>query len=415
VADGRARVRNLERRGTVPLFADDLTVDVDGRGYRTNLVLADRVTGPLLPRLRVDLDDPAPIPGDLADSLRRLLPPAVRRSNRRVDAALDRFVAAVRAPAPAPRRRRGVRPRRLEFHLSYACDNHCQFCSEDDRLARWRSAPVTAREVRRTLSSHARAGGDHVLFTGGEPTLHPALVHALQLARSLGMRTAIGTSGQRLGDKTFAARVLPYLDELSLSLHGADAASHDDATGRLGSFEQLMAARGHAAALAPHLPVAANAVITRRNVGALPEIVALCAEKRIDRLLVSSVAPEGAALRRYRQLVVPLERWRDLAPEAVARGDDAGVRLRFFGLPLCALGDARVRSNDLYYDARVTVERSRGPRGSVRLGHVVTRYPRRGRRWTRRCRPCRYREVCGGVFRAYVERFGDDEIRPIQG
>jgi len=413
--EGRARVRNLERRGTVPLFADDLTVDVDGRWYRTNLVLADRVTHALLPRLRVDPDDPGPPPADLAARLEALLPAAVRRANRRVDAALDRFVAALRSPPRPPRRAASARPRRLEFHLSYACDNRCEFCSEDDRLARWRAAPVTAREVRRTLRSHARAGGDHVLFTGGEPTLHPAFAHALRLARSLGMRTAVGTGGQRLADRTFAARVLPHLDELSLSIHGPDAGLHDASTGRPGSFDRLMVARDHAAALAPRLPVVANTVVTRRNVDRLGEVVALCAARGVGRLLVSSVAPEGAALRRYPELAVPLARWRALAPALVADGDRAGVRLRFFGLPLCALGDARVRSNDLYYDARVTVERARGPAGSVRLSHVITRHPRRGRRWTRRCRGCHYRQVCGGVFRAYVECFGDDEIRPIRG
>ena len=416
VAEGRARVRNLNRRGSVPLFADDLTLDVDGTFYRTNLVLADRFTRPLLPELRVDPAAPAPVPRDLHTRLEALLPKAVRRSNRRVDAALDRFVVALRAspprpPRPEPRRR----PTRLEFHLSYTCDNDCVFCSEADRLRRWRASPVTATEVRRTLLSHARAGGEHVLFTGGEPTLHPALPFALRLARELGLRTAVGTSGQRLGDAGYAARVLPHLDELSLSLHGADAATHDASTGRSGSFARLLATRGHARELAPGLSPAANAVVTRHNAEQLEGIVSLCGELNVGRLLLSNVAPEGAALGRYEDLAVPLERWRRQAAGLVALGDRAGVRLRFFGLPLCALGDARMRSNDLYYDARVTVERARGPRDSVRLSHVATRHPRRGRRWTRRCRTCRYREVCGGVFRAYLERFGDHEIRPIEG
>ncbi len=418
IRGGHADLRNLHRRGAVPLFADDLTLDTDGAVYRTNLVLADRFTAPLLPSLRSDVTAPLPIPPDLGSRLDALLPAPVRSSNRAVDRVLTAFVDRLREPARVGPRVAPTRPRRpprLEFHLSYACDNRCEFCSEDDRLARWRDVPVTAREVRRVLHSHARAGGDHLLLTGGEPTLHPVFPYTVELAQRLGFRVAVGTNGARLCDPPFASRVLPLLAELSLSIHGADAATHDASTRRAGSFEQLMATRSNAARLTPALAVAANTVVTARNAGQLEEVVTLCAEQGIGRLLVSSVAPEGAALRSYGTLAVPLARWRALAPRLVAAGDAQGVRLRFFGLPLCALGAVRTRSNDLYYDARATVERARGTRGSVRLSHVITRHPRRGRRWTRRCRGCRYREVCGGVFRAYVERFGDHEIEPITG
>ena len=60
-----------------------------------------------------------------------------------------------------------------------------------------------------------------------------------------------------------------------------------------------------------------------------------------------------------------------------------------------------------------TVERQRGPGGSVRLGSIVTRRPTRNRRYVRACRGCGYRDLCGGVFEAYVDHFGDGEIDPI--
>ena len=166
---GEARLRNLERHGVVPLFNDDITVDADGQVYRTNLVLADRLTKPLLEQLRGS-PRPPPLPADLREQLEGLLTPAVRRSNRRVDSSLDRFVALLTAPpqtAAAPGRGPtgaatgrggGVRPSRLEFHLSYACTNRCAFCSEAHRLERWSGHPVCASDVRRTLLSHARAG-----------------------------------------------------------------------------------------------------------------------------------------------------------------------------------------------------------------------------------------------------------------
>jgi len=412
---GEVRVRNLERRGSMPLFNDALTMDCDGRLYRTNLVLSGRFAGPLARELAAEASSAPPLPGDLRLRLERTLTPAVRRSNARLDAALQRLVELLTRPASSPAAAVGNgRPARLEFHIAYECDNHCAFCSEADRLASWHRHPVTAREIRRTLRSHARAGGEHVNFTGGEPTRHPAFHYALDRARALGLRTYVGTNGSALAGRRFADRAMPRIDELSLSIHGSRAGLHDALTGRPGSFDALMQTRAHARNH-PDLSLFANTVVTTRNVEDAGQVVALCADLEIPRLLLSNVAPEGRALARYGDLAVPLHTWRSLAPEIVRAADQASVAVRFFGLPFCALGEARMRSNDLYYDARVTVERARGAHASVRLSHVATRHPRRGRRKTRRCRGCRYGALCGGAFGAYLDRFGDAELEAVLG
>lgn len=419
VKRGEVEVRNLTRSGSVPLFNDDLTLDADGTWYRTNLVLADAITHPLLDDLGAESIEgvPARVRG-LRRRLEALLEPGVRRSNHRVDAALDRFVSLLSNAPPRGRpERRGerVRPERLEFHISYACTNSCTFCSEAHRIERWRDHPVTAMEVHRTLVSHARAGGSHVNLTGGEPSLHPAFVYALELARSLSMRTFVGTNGAGLADPGLAARAVPLLDELSLSLHGPDDAMHDRMTGRRGSFRDLMETLGNARRLNPRLEIFANCVVTRTNWNRVPDVLELCATLEIPTLILSNAAPEGRALDRYPRLAVPLERWRGASPGLARDAERLGVTIRFFGLPMCALGEARMKSNDLHWDPRVTVERARGPHGSVRLSNVAALKPRRGRKYTRRCRGCIMREVCGGVFTTYVESFGDEEIRAIRG
>ena len=413
---GEVRVRNLERSGSLPLFNDALTVDSDGRSYRTNLILSDELSGPLVRELAGEERTAPPLPPDLRRRLEARLSPAVRRSNARLDVALQQFVARLDDPAPISVEvdRSRERPGRLEFHIAYECDNHCAFCSEAHRLASWRRHPVTAREIHRTLLSHARAGGDHVNFTGGEPTSHPAFQYAVELAAALGMRTYVGTNGSALAIAAFADRAMPRLDELSLSIHGSRADLHDAITGRPGSFDALLATRSHARRH-PDLAVFANTVVTTRNVADLGAVLDLCADLAIPRLLVSNAAPEGRALDRYEDLAVPLDVWKRLAAGLVAAADEAGVALRFFGLPFCALGEARMRSNDLYYDPRVTVERGRGAQSSVKLNHVFTRYPRRGRRKTGRCRGCRYGRLCGGAFGAYLDRFGGDELEAIVG
>ncbi len=416
---GEAAVRNLERSGSMPLFNDDLTVDTDGTVYTTNLVMADSITAPLLDALRASGQEPPSLPPDILGRLEKLLDPAVRRSIRSVDRALTRFVEDLRATRSVERRVtkpvRAGRPPRLEFHISYACTNSCTFCSEAHRMVRWAGHAVTAMEIRRTLLAHARAGGDHVNFTGGEPTLHPAFLYAIKLARSLGMRIYVGTNGVRLGDPDFAREALRSIDELSLSIHGSTAHVHDAGTCRNGSFADLMRTRENVAAMKPEVDLYANVVATRLNVDDLSGIIGMCLEMGILRILISNVAPEGRALEHYGELAVPLVEWWKRIPDLVGLAERAGATIRFFGLPLCVLGQARMKSNDLYYDPRITVERARGPHGRVRLSSVITRLPRRGRIQTRRCTGCSMRGLCGGVFACYVDLFGDEGLEAVRG
>jgi MoaA/NifB/PqqE/SkfB family radical SAM enzyme len=156
-----------------------------------------------------------------------------------------------------------------------------------------------------------------------------------------------------------------------------------------------------------------NSVITRQNQDDLTALVDLAGRLEVGTFIVSNAAAEGRALERYARLAVRLDHFRSVAGDVARRAQEQGVTLRFFGLPLCALGSARMKSNDLYWDARVTVERARGPHGTVRMSAIQARKPTRGRKYTRRCRGCAMRTVCGGVFARYLEIFGDGEVEAI--
>ena len=108
---------------------------------------------------------------------------------------------------------------RLELHLTYTCPEKCLFCSEEHRMNRFRSFPVTWGRVAKVLRMHAQRGVRNVHFTGGEPTIHPRFIQVLKLAKKLGMRTSIGTIGTRLCKADFAEKALPYLDEALFSIH----------------------------------------------------------------------------------------------------------------------------------------------------------------------------------------------------
>jgi MoaA/NifB/PqqE/SkfB family radical SAM enzyme len=297
--------------------------------------------------------------------------------------------------------------RRLEFHITYHCPEKCVFCSEEHRMERYHSFPVTFARVATVLRQQAERGVEHVHFTGGEPTIHPQFVEILVLAKKLGMRTSIGTIGTRLADPSFARAALPYLDEALFSLHGPDAATHDALTRRPGSFARVMQAIEHARQF-PGFRLYINSVLTVHNLSAMPATTRLAKNSGASLQVISNLTPEGGGEDHYPELTVRLSQLAALAPRLV---EEAGsMILRFFGVPMCILGAHRQLSNDLHWNPRVTVEWASQP-GKVVLDGIYSWSPERKRAHGQLCTGCSYQGVCSGAFAEYLTRFGEAELQ----
>lgn len=266
---------------------------------------------------------------------------------------------------------------------------------------------MTPAHVEATLAHWIPRGVRAVHFTGGEPTLHPDLLAVLQRCNALGLRTGLGTNGWRLSEPAYAARIAPLLDEVIVSLHGPNAEVHDALTQRAGSFDRAVRALGHLSR------PGVNVVVTPASLPSLVATVQLAVERGAAFILVSAVSPEGAGEADYDTLAVRLTEW-PAAAEAVVRAVGEQVPLRFFGLPACALGSARARSNDLYWSPRVTVEWATRPTGA-RLTSIVSTKPDRGRAPVAACATCAWAKACPGPFVRYVERYGEAELCAIGG
>ena len=298
---------------------------------------------------------------------------------------------------------------RLELHLTYRCPERCVFCSEEHRMQSYRAFPVTWGRVARVLRLHASRGVRNVHITGGEPTIHPRFVDVLRLARKLGMRTSVGTIGTMLSRRDFAEAALPYLDEALFSVHGPDAATHDAMAGRKGSFEQVTRAMQLALELKPGFGLFANTVVTRRNVEKLPDTVGMLGELGARLIVCSNTTPEGSAWDGHEDLAVPLEVLARVLPNVPARAP--GAIIRFFGVPMCLLGEHEMLSNDLHWDPRVTVEWQSGP-GKVAFTGIYSWAPDRRRVHVEACRSCSRRDVCMGVYDAYASNWSTQALVP---
>lgn len=306
----------------------------------------------------------------------------------------------------------GEKMERLELHLTYTCPERCVFCSEDHRMKRYKEFPVTWGRVATVLRTHAKNGVRNIHITGGEPTIHPRFTDVLQFCKKLGMRTSVGTIGTMLSRPEFAEKALPFLDEALFSIHGPSAEVHDSMAGRKGSFDRVTKAFQIARDHRPTFGAYVNTVVTRHNVDHLPDTVQMADQMGAKLIVVSNTTPEGAAFDQYKDLAVPLEKLKAIVPKVMERSPQTIVR--FFGIPVCLLGEHSMLSNDLHWDPRVTVEWGSKP-GKVVFDGIFSWKPDRKRTRVDPCQRCDWKGVCMGVYEEYGRIWPNDldHLEPI--
>lgn len=152
-------------------------------------------------------------------------------------------------------------PYKADLALTYGCNNACRHCYNE----RGRKAMVSlsVAEWRQVLDRLAAVGVPHIVFTGGEPTLFPALIDLIRYASNLGLVTGLNTNGRRLADRGFAvALARSGLSHVQITLESCRTEVHNAMT-QAASFEETVA--GIQNALDAGLYTITNTTLTRRN------------------------------------------------------------------------------------------------------------------------------------------------------
>lgn len=227
-----------------------------------------------------------------------------------------------------------------EIALTYKCNLTCQFCyagcSRTGLPEGWtEDATMGDDDVCRVLDIIRRDGRcPSVSFTGGEPTLRPALPRFIRHAKELGMKVNIISNGQTLNDVMVGKLAAAGLDSAQLSLEGPNPEIHDGLVKREGAFRRLLAGvdRLRAAGIRAHT----NTTISRENLDHLTDIVDLVADRGLERLTMNLVIPCGTAKGERSALEV---RYTEIGDHVLAvrdRARERGVELIWYSpLPAC--------------------------------------------------------------------------------
>lgn len=294
----------------------------------------------------------------------------------------------------------------IELVLGFGCNCRCRVCSG--------SQPATARgmaadEVQAWLGHGRSRGATGVWFGGGEPSLRPELAGGLQQAVSLGYsRRRVQTNGLRFAYPAFTQRLVAAgLTEVSVSVKGGRAATHEAMTRLPGSFALLQ--QGVRNLASAGVRVEADVLLTRPVLSELEDAVARFSDLGVEAFHLWLVSAHGHPEPDAVKALIPS--FSLLAPaiaRAARRADALGVGLDSLHTPPCSL-DARDRPR--YQPSSKWRLLVALPGGEA---FRAQESPMEGGRYLPGCARCAARPGCLGLREDYLEVHGSEGIDPIR-
>ena len=339
---------------------------------------------------------------------------------------------------------------KVDINLGRQCNLKCPFCYYyDSVVSNTDLATMDTEQAKRTLAKAHRLGAEEIEFTGGEPTLRKDFAELIDYCKQeIGFKlVSVISNGSVLSNKKVAQRLAQAgLDDVLISIHGHDAATHDLLTATPGSFVRLLQAVDNIQDAG--LRLRTNSVICEPNYRHTTELVGLCVAKQVDSISLLGFNPIVQV--RSAPQTEPLYLRHSEAAREIKRAIDThrdqlpATNIRY--MPFCFFrgyeqyvtnhdqfswepdewnnylrvalkaGSIRAAKRALFAFRNVGYKRFAlryGIRGLLTAG--MQRHYARNKFKPSKCSGCAYRYVCDYVWTGYYEHYGDDELQPVDG
>lgn len=192
-----------------------------------------------------------------------------------------------------------VKQKRVWVRLTRLCNQRCTFC-----LDSWNQngTMVKASELQAFIRRGYEQGGERLILSGGEATVHPDFLKLCRYGKELGYRwVQTVTNGQMFAYPDFARKAkLSGLDEATFSMHGHDAKLHDRLVGLPGAFDRANQGIRNLQALGG-VVVNIDIVINRMNVAHIRDIIDFYMNMGIREFDLLYIVPFGRGFEEYRE------------------------------------------------------------------------------------------------------------------
>ena len=294
-----------------------------------------------------------------------------------------------------------VRINKIEIVTGFTCNNNCLFCSVGDKL---RSFDKTTGEVLADIDRAVSEKPEEINFTGGEPTIRRDILELVSYTKNKGIREIrVTTNGRMFSYDKFAEKMVENgLTGAIFSVHCPDAKLHDNLSGVKGSFDQTM--KGLKNLHSHGKTIDMNTVITSKTYKFLPETMEMI--KNYIRSVCLIFPTIDGHLKGNKFLIPRMKEVQKYIHKAIDILKGAGKQGWTLNYPVCFMKGYEAFSSMMELQTKMFWPHMDTNLDEKRKGDNIL---------VNACKNCRYRLVCIGVMKGYVDVMGDKEIKPVKG
>ncbi len=196
---------------------------------------------------------------------------------------------------------------RISFDVTSACNLSCKHCL---RLDRHNPTHLPVDVFEKAIEQCGRYGTRSVIFTGGEPFMHPRILEMVDIVARNKLHYYIVTNGvkkERLAELIKDKERKKCLTGISLSIEGATEQTNDKIRGE-GVYRKVMATT--AFLKSNEVSVAWKMSVNKLNVHEVEQIAVEAVKMGAETVEYSHMHPTPDLVRN--DMILPREKWRDV-------------------------------------------------------------------------------------------------------
>lgn len=195
----------------------------------------------------------------------------------------------------------------LFWETTAACNLSCIHCRRLDTAKEDALRDLSLEESFALIDSLVKLGKPILVLSGGEPLSRADIFEIAERATSAGLPVALATNGTLIDSATAQRIVKVGIRRVSVSIDGADSATHDGFRKLAGSFEAAL--RGIEELRKVGMSVQINMTVARHNRHQVESIYQLCLTIGADALHIFMLVPVGCGVQIADSQMLPAEEY----------------------------------------------------------------------------------------------------------
>ena len=217
------------------------------------------------------------------------------------------------------------KPRLIFWEVTKGCNLRCIHCrATATELSSINDLPTT--KALNIIKQVSQLSLPIIVLSGGEPLFRSDIFELASYARDCGLRVALATNGTLVTEEVAHKIVDAGVRRVSISLDGADAATHDAFRGIPGAFEQALRGLRYLKQLG--MSVQINMTIARHNVHQLPSVLEMARQLGADALHTFLLVPVGCGVGIAEDQMVPADEYEKILNWFYDRAQEGGIELK---------------------------------------------------------------------------------------